>query len=151
MKTTQDQKLAAKYRCSLRTIRSWRSLGAPFHAPAEMKVWLDARQRLPPALETKSGNIGQARLAKLNAETARILFELELRKGTYILLSEAKADAFTFSTKLRQQLESLRSVAPQWEGLPAYLIEKKAVEFIDGYCRAITETLPHQDVVSPST
>ena len=49
--TPTDSKLASKWGCDTRTIRRWRSDGAPLASVKEMHTWLAGRKSLPPGTQ----------------------------------------------------------------------------------------------------
>jgi len=130
MTPAQLRSLARRYKCSVQTVRNWLKAGAPLHSKPAMAEWLDSRHVANDELEP--GDLKAAKLAKLKAETKRILFKLETERGGYTANDETTRIATVWAAQVRAELMSLLSEAPTWAGLDAPTLQDRAKSFVNG-------------------
>ncbi len=135
LKTATNSQLAAHYKVSVSTIKSWlrRYGSATVRDPAKLQHALDG-QRSAPELATGTP-LAAARLRKLEAETARIKHLHEIEKGLFDRRSDMLALFTRLGMESRAEWELLVQEAPLWHGLSAPDIHDRARAFVN---RALT-------------
>jgi hypothetical protein len=128
-KTKRREALAAQYGCDPQTIQAWELAGAPLDDPDSMQSFLEDRQNANDELEPE--DLKAAKLAKIKAETKRILFKLKVEQGSYTDNAEVDRMATAWAAQLRTELMSLLAVAPTWCGLDSAQLEDRARSYID--------------------
>ena len=135
LKNATNSQLAAHYKVSVSTIKSWlrRYGSAVARDPAKLGAALDG-QRSAPELATGTP-LAAARLRKLEAETARIKHLHEIEKGLFDRRSDMLALFTRLGMESRAEWELLVQEAPLWHGLSAPDIHDRARAFVN---RALT-------------
>ena len=135
LKTATNSQLAAHYKVSVSTIKSWlRRYGSTVvRDPAKLQHALDGQRSSP---EIESGTpLAAARLRKLEAETIRIRHQHEVEKGLFDRRSDMLALFTRLGMESRAEWELLVQEAPLWHGLSAPDIHDRARAFVN---RALT-------------
>jgi hypothetical protein len=89
-----------------------------------------------------SGTIGEARLAKLNAETERIKFKTAVEQGAYIPADQVQDVATSIGSVLVAELSALANDLPgQLAGLSEVQIRDRLLARLDGLIASTREKL----------
>lgn len=121
--------IAKEWGCDPRTVRNWEAEGAPLGDKAAMREWLEGRAKGNDELDAP--DLKAAKLAKLLAETKRILFKLQTEQGEFTPNEVVDTLAAKWFGQVRSEFMALRSTAPTWAGLDAAQHEDAATEFVD--------------------
>lgn len=132
-------KVAAKYKCSIETVRGWEKEGAPIDKPRLLSKWLDGRKSGNDELEPE--DLKAAKLSKIKAETQRIKFRLKVEQGEYTPNDEVISAGAALGSLIRTELLLLCSEAPTWQGLDAAIIQDKAKAFVSAALERLTGAL----------
>jgi hypothetical protein len=117
-----DEKLAKKWKCTARTIRSWRTAGAPLAKPRLMTAWLASQRHVPPgtakdlartrrkqsvkALEDSEPLAGGAMQALLRLEFAESAaysaYTYAIASGDFIVVKNAREAWLRIGGELRK-------------------------------------------------
>lgn len=128
--------VAERLGCSIETVRNWEKEGAPITKPKELAKWLEGRKSGNDELEPS--DLKEAKLAKIKAETKRIVFGLSVAKGEYTDNAEVARIAVAWSAQVRSEFMLLISEAPTWAGLDSPSLQDRAKSFVNGALGRLT-------------
>ncbi len=96
-------------------------------------------QSVAPSAE-QPGSLREARLRKVNLESAKLRFENECARGEWYLVADVVALVSEWSGYFRAELEGLAHAhAPTWSGLTPPEIEAAAMKWVHGVMARLTE------------
>ena len=130
LKTATNSQLAAHYKVSVSTIKSWlRRYGSrTVRDPAKLGAALDG-QRSAPELATGTP-LAAARLAKVLAETEKLRFEMETQRGLWTRNDEVTRIASAWAAQVRAELMAMIPHLPTLAGLDPAALEDRAKQFV---------------------
>jgi hypothetical protein len=108
-----------------------------------MAAWLEERGNIG-SDELEPGDLKAAKLAKIKAETKRILFKLKVDEGDYTHNDEVTRMFVQDGAQTRAELMALLNEAPTWAGLAPAELQDKAMQFINGALSRLSSCTPQE-------
>ncbi len=130
LKNATNSQLAAHYKVSVSTIKSWlrRYGSAVVRDGAKLQDALDGQRS---AKEITHGTpLAAARLAKVLAETEKLRFEMETQRGLWTRNDEMTRIASAWAAQVRAELMAMIPHLPTLAGLDPAALEDRAKQFV---------------------